>query len=301
MTNELEERQHRWSQIESLCALQIVPRTAGKGVGDTASGSRPRTSSAIAQALANVANIGGVGSGRKISSDTSPWMASSQGASTSLEQNITDLPPTYSSTIASINSASSDLPESSGVCTTATKTKNKTASVQLPTNSSVGSFLGAEKDLNRQATPGHESIMNGHAPPLQPHNQRSNATDWIASRKGSGVVTASGYHKEHGNPTPSSLASPDCSVEDQTVTLSSNPNLPAGARSKKRLSWFGSGKKDFPSESDSADNDEERRKKKVKWMWRSAVRKSSVHKMQNLQVKADGMPRTSSSEKLKAG
>ena len=77
-------------------------------------------------------------------------------------------------------------------------------------------------------------------------------------------------------------------------------NIPTG-KSKKRLSWFGK-RQDSTTESESSsapENDDET-KRKVRWLWRSAVRKSKAQR-NPANKRDDDAPVATSLEKLKSG
>lgn len=270
VTNELEERQQRWSQIESLCGFQIMSQTSfGIGKGN---GTRPRTGSAIAQALVNVANVAGVSSGRKISSSASPWSALPEG--TSQAESKEDLPPTYSAVTA--NLAASDV-----VSEKPPRDKKNSADLKCDGDncSDVEADVGKTTEIRcSDADNGHPSYQLGSTAMVN------------------GI--AESENKDHS--LEHLVSSCGASVEEETaLNGSSSSDYPAG-KHKKRLSWFGK-RQDSTTESESsaAENEEETRRK-IRWLWRSAIRKSKAQR--NAANKGDvGLLKAASMEKLKSG
>ena len=264
VTNELEERQHRWSQIESLCGFQIMSQTSfGIGKGN---GTRPRTGSAIAQALVNVANVAGVSSGRKISSSASPWKMMSD--PNTVAESKEDLPPTYSTATAKIAVADVSEREESSVDLSC----QEHGSVNCGGLSETGATSAADVETGHSRhNLDAEAMMNG-------------LTASQNTRQSLEHVLLSGVHLQ----------------EDELTTNSVSSDSPPG-KSKKRLSWFGK-RQDSTTESESssaAENEEETRKK-VRWLWRSAVRKSKAQRNTTSKSESDGTNATSL-EKLKSG
>ena len=270
VTNELEERQQRWSQIESLCGFQIMSQTSfGIGKGN---GTRPRTGSAIAQALVNVANVAGVSSGRKISSSASPWSALPEG--TSQVESKEDLPPTYSAVTA--NLAAADV-----VSEKPPRDKKNSADLKCDGDncSDVEADVGKTTEIRcSDADNGHPSYQLGSTAMVN------------------GI--AESENKDHS--LEHLVSSCGVSVEEETaLNGSSSSDYPAG-KQKKRLSWFGK-RQDSTTESESsaAENEEETRRK-IRWLWRSAIRKSKAQR--NAANKGDvGLLKAASMEKLKSG
>ena len=222
--------------------------------GITSTGTQ--NSSAIAQALVNVANVAGVSSGRKISSNARPCVASSAENSLHCDK---DLPPTYSTVAANI------------------------------------------------------AVNSGNS------NKHCDVQDVVQENVSQGVLSHNSNCSEIGIEDDQQTAS--CSAEkvelENTVKYTDHLSVPVGqvidaepindgaafesptGKSKKRLSWFGK-KQDSLSESESSsttENDEETRKK-IKWLWKSAVRKTKTERQPP--SKADNSD-TTSLEKLKSG
>lgn len=269
VTNDLEERQHRWSQIESLCGFQIMSQNSF-GVG---SAMRDRTGSAIAQALVNVANVAGVSSGRKISASASPWKALPD--TKIMEDGNEDLPPTYSSATANIAIADVSIEKSSG-----DNLENSVRSNQehglVDGHTLSGSDVKASQSLadSKSSHPklslGAEAMINGFA--------ESDTTRVSIEQS-----LSSGYSPE----------------EDALANDILSDSL--SGKNKKRLSWFGKRQDSTTeSESSSATENEDETRRKARWLWRSAVRKSKGQS--NTASKSDHVVRrTSSIEKLKSG
>lgn len=271
VTNELEERQHRWSQIESLCGFQIMSQTSfGIGKG---SGSQTNSGSAIAEALVNVANVAGVSSGRKISSSASPWKAPSV-PETGVSKE--DLPPTYSAVTANVGMHD----------------------------------LQKESSYDKANLTGQESDSGGNRKDVTRHAEK----DVVQMREKATFDTSKSHPSLHlgaqaliNGVTESEVSaksleqlSASCEkLEQDEPVLNGLPDSPTG-KSKKRLSWFGK-RQDSTTESESsvAENDDET-KRKVRWLWRSAVRKSKSQR--NPTSKSDDSATMATSvEKLKSG
>jgi len=237
VTNELQERQHRWAQIESLCGFNIVsdikPSTPGTSDG------RERKTSNVAQAIANVANIGSVGSGRKLSDNTSPPLVAGAIAGTSMIDN--DPPPTYSS-VAVQNSP--NLGGSRATSSTKAESLDPNSVSSKPQNDCemalVNRLIGGSVGSNGT---NHLVLLNGH--------------------------NSDGLTNGNMDSFSGSKNSP-----------------PAGNKTKKRISWFGSSNKRDSwtiAEADSnGDTEEEKRRKKIKWLWRSAAIKSTAKRKEQL-------------------
>lgn len=269
VTNELEERQQRWSQIESLCGFQIMSQTSF-GVGKD-NGTRSRSGSAIAQALVNVANVAGVSSGRKISSSASPWK-------TILEDNTAmeskeDLPPTYSTATAKVG-----LPDDENK--PSTPKKNSAGPEFDDFHSSCQDILPETEDVSFNMSDSHPSHQLGA-------EAMNGATNLVESK-------TSGKHPEHLVLSSGQLE------EDDPAVNGTHSESPTG-KSKKRLSWFGK-RQDSTTESESSsapENDDET-KRKVRWLWRSAVHKSKAQR-NPANKREDDAPVATSLEKLKSG
>lgn len=269
VTNELEERQQRWSQIESLCGFQIMSQTSF-GIGKD-NGTRSRSGSAIAQALVNVANVAGVSSGRKISSSASPWK-------TILEDNTAmeskeDLPPTYSTATAKVG-----LPDDENK--PSTPKKNSAGPEFDDFHSSCQDILPETEDVSFNMSDSHPSHQLGA-------EAMNGATNLVESK-------TSGKHPEHLVLSFGQLE------EDEPAVNGTHSESPTG-KSKKRLSWFGK-RQDSTTESESSsapENDDET-KRKVRWLWRSAVRKSKAQRSP-ANKREDDAPVATSLEKLKSG
>lgn len=269
VTNELEERQQRWSQIESLCGFQIMSQTSF-GVGKD-NGTRSRSGSAIAQALVNVANVAGVSSGRKISFSASPWK-------TILEDNTAmeskeDLPPTYSTATAKVG-----LPDDENK--PSTPKKNSAGPEFDDFHSSCQDILPETEDVSFNMSDSHPSHQLGA-------EAMNGATNLVESK-------TSGKHPEHLVLSSGQLE------EDDPAVNGTHSESPTG-KSKKRLSWFGK-RQDSTTESESSsapENDDET-KRKVRWLWRSAVRKSKAQR-NPANKREDDAPVATSLEKLKSG
>lgn len=215
MTNELQERQHRWSQIESLCGFNIISNVNPS----TPVPSDSRSSSNVAQALANVANIGSVGSGRKISDNNPPTQ----------EDFDNDPPPTYSSVAVQNSPNLGDCrplkaADSLEPLTVSSKAQNATERDQIPRNLSQASLVNGRSSFTNGSSNGldHPDI-NGHMDSCSNHS-------------------------------------------------------PPASKTKKK--WFGS-KKDIDFVV-NGDTEEESRRRKIKWLWRSAALKSTAKRKELL-------------------
>lgn len=224
MTNELQERQHRWAQIESLCGFNIV-----SDIKPSTPGTSDRKTSNVAQAIANVANIGSVGSGRKLSDNNPPAAAAVAG--TSLIDN--DPPPTYSS-----------------------------VAVQNSPNLGDSRQIGSTKaDPNSVSS---KTLCDMDEMAL------------VNSLNGGSIVTNGSKHLVLLNGHDS-----DPLINGNLDSFSGSKHSPPANKTKKRISWFGSSSNKRDSwtiaESDSnGDTEEENRRKKIKWLWRSAALKSTA-------------------------
>ena len=267
VTNELEERQHRWSQIESLCGFQIMSQTSF-GIGKD-NGTRSRSGSAIAQALVNVANVAGVSSGRKISSSASPWKTISEVSTESKE----DLPPTYSTATGNVGLLDA-LNEPSA------QKKNSAGPECDDVHNSFQHFTPETENVSLCTSDSHPSRQLGA-------EAMNDATNAVESK-------TSGKHPEDLVLSCGQLE------EDEPAVNGALSESPTG-KSKKRLSWFGK-RQDSTTESESSsapENDDET-KRKVKWLWRSAVRKSKAQR-NPANKREDDAPVATSLEKLKSG
>ena len=235
------------------------------GIGKS-NGTQSRTGSAIAEALVNVANVAGVSSGRKISSSASPWKTMSQ-VNTTIESKE-DLPPTYSTVTAKVGSLDAEKESSA-------EKKNL-----------------ADRDLDSDH---HENIS-------ETENMPFNVSDSHPSHQlGADAMIDSKEESKHSG-QPSEHLSLSCGQleEDEPAVNGALSESPTG-KSKKRLSWFGK-RQDSTTESESSsapENDEET-KRKVRWLWRLAVRKSKVQRNPPSKTE-DGTPMATSLEKLKSG
>lgn len=267
VTNELEERQHRWSQIEYLCGLQIMSQTSF-GVG---SAMRDRSGSAIAQALVNVANVAGVSSGRKISASASPWTSSSH--TTNVEESNEDLPPTYSIATADgrrEKSCAANLKDSVNL--------SKQDNGYSDCSGSSGTVVRASESLTSNPRSSHpknclgaEAVVNGLA---------GSETTLVTLERSS---STSGHSAE------------------EHPTANGNLSDSLSGKSKKRLSWFGKRQDSVTeSESSSTNENEEEARRKIRWLWRSAVRKSKAQSSTTNKSDQE-MISASSLEKLKSG
>lgn len=267
VTNELEERQHRWSQIESLCGFQIMSQTSF-GIGKS-NGTHPRTGSAIAEALVNVANVAGVSSGRKISSSASPWKTMSE--INTVVESKEDLPPRYSTVTANIGTLDAQKESSSD-----------------KKNSAVQEYKNLDSDQD-DLTPETE-IKSSNMSDSHPSRQLG------AEAMGDATVES----KDSGKPSEHLSLSCGQLEEDEPAVNGGLPESPTG-KSRKRLSWFGKRQDSTTeSESSSAPENEDETKRKVRWLWRSAVRKSKAQRNPASKTE-DGTPKATSLEKLKSG
>lgn len=270
VTNELEERQHRWSQIESLCGFQIMSQTSfGIGKG---SGSQTNSGSAIAEALVNVANVAGVSSGRKISSSASPWKSPSVPETADSK----DLPPTYSAATAYDSMHDVQKEPCNDIA-------NLTGQESDSEGSSKGVMRHAEKDVVQMREKASSDTSKRH-PSLHLGAQ----------------AMIIGVTKSEVSAKSLEQLSASCGKLEQDEQISNGlPDSPT-RKSKKRLSWFGK-RQDSATESESsaAENDDETRRK-VRWLWRLAVRKSKSQR--NPTIKSnDSATKATSLEKLKSG
>ena len=241
----------------------------GKG-----NGARPRTGSAIAQALVNVANVAGVSSGRKISSSASPWKTMSD--TNTLAENKEDLPPTYST--ATANKAVDDVADVS----VEKSTGDKKYSVDLSCQEHGSVNCGGLSETGATSAADVETGQSRHN--LDAEAMMNGLTASQNTCQSLEHVLLAGGHL----------------LEDEPTTNSVSSDSPSG-KSKKRLSWFGK-RQDSTTESESssaAENEEETRRK-VRWLWRSAVRKSKAQR--NTASKSEGdITNAISLEKLKSG
>ena len=240
----------------------------GKG-----SGSQTNSGSAIAEALVNVANVAGVSSGRKISSSASPWKATSVPETGGSKE---DLPPTYSAVTANVGMHD----------------------------------LQKESSYDKANLTGQESDSGGNRKDVTRHAEK----DVVQMREKATFDTSKSHPSLHlgaqaliNGVTESEVSaksleqlSASCEkLEQDEPVLNGLPDSPTG-KSKKRLSWFGK-RQDSTTESESsvAENDDET-KRKVRWLWRSAVRKSKSQR--NPTSKSDDSATMATSvEKLKSG
>lgn len=238
------------------------------GIGKS-NGTHPHTGSAIAAALVNVANVAGVSSGRKISSSASPWKTMSQ--INTVEESKEDLPPTYSTVTANVGTFDA---------------QNESPSVK---KNSV--------DLEC------DKLDNGHDDVTPETEIKSfDMSDSHPSRHlGAGAMCdAAVESKDSGQPSEHLLLTCGQLEVDETAVNGGLPESPTG-KSKKRLSWFGK-RQDSTTESESSsapENDDET-KRKVRWLWRSAVRKSKAQRNPASKTE-DGTLKATSLEKLKSG
>ena len=245
------------------------------GIGKS-NGMRPRSESAIAQALVNVANVAGVSSGRKISSSASPWKTLSESHITADSKE--DLPPTYSTVTANIAKVdvSTDKP---------TGDKKNSVDLRFEEHASVNCGDLSETDIKETGVK-CAGMENSHP----------------SHHLGAEAMTSGTAESENVGQSLEHLLqlSYEHSLKDETATNGVPSESPTG-KHKKRLSWFGK-RQDSTTESESssaAENEEETRRK-IRWLWRSAVRKSRAQK--NLPSKSeDDMPHATSLEKLKSG
>lgn len=224
-----------FKQTESLCGFNIVSDIKSS----TASGTSERKTSTVAQAIANVANIGSVGSGRKLSDSTSPPVVAVAG--TSLINN--DPPPTYSSV--AVKSYSPNLAES--------RPTGSTKAESMDPNS-VSSKTESDCDLDRKAL--------------------------VNSLNGGSVVTNGSSHLVilNGN---------DPLINGNMDSFSGSNHSPPANKTRKRISWFGSNNKRdswaiVEADSANGDSEEEKRRKKIKWLWKSAALKSTAKRKELL-------------------
>lgn len=194
------------------------------------------TGSAIAKALANCANIGSVGSGRKLSGATPPKH---------LHNKLEDLPPTYSS-VAVQNSP--DLNLSRAIDSTVVNSNG-------PVSVNARVHTGSKPDDCQPC------IVNGH------DNTSDLSTNVSVGSVGSGKTNESNLELD-----PLTL------INGNLDSFSGSKHSPPGSKGKKKLNWFGK-KSDSMHEVDlvnGAESEEEKRRKKIKWLWRSAALKSTA-------------------------
>lgn len=273
VTNELEERQHRWSQIESLCGFQIMSQTSfGIGKG---SGTRARTGSAIAEALVNVANVAGVSSGRKISSSASPWKTMS--VMETVADSKEDLPPTYSTVTANVGLLEAEKESSNDEVNLACQENDGSGSGKCGKGHSNQDVVSESKTEYFDKSNKHPSVHLG----------------------AEAMISGSAESENSGKPSEHLSLSCGKLEQDEPALNGILPDSPT-RKSKKRLSWFGK-RQDSTTESESsaAENDDET-KRKVRWLWRSAVRKSKAQRNSASKTE-DGMTLAASLEKLKSG
>ena len=265
VTNELEERQHRWSQIESLCGFQIMSQTSF-GIGKT-NGAHPRTGSAIAEALVNVANVAGVSSGRKISSSASPWKTMSE--INTAKGKKEDLPPTYSLVTTNVGSLDAQNESASG--------KKNLADQEYD-----------DHDSDHDARP--ETVIYSFSM-ADSHPSHQLGAEALGDAKGES--NNSGKPSEH-------LTLSCAHLQEDESAVNGAPESPTG-KSRKRLSWFGKRQDSTTeSESSSAPENDDDNKRRVRWLWRSAIRKSKAQRNPASKTE-DGTPVATSLEKLKSG
>lgn len=239
---------------------------------------RDRSGSAIAQALVNVANVAGVSSGRKISASASPWTSSSD--TTNVEESNEDLPPTYSIAIANKPAATADGRREKSCAANLKDSVNlsKQDNGRSDCSGSSGTVVRASDSLTsnpRSSHPKHclgaEAMVNGFA---------ESETTLVTLERSS---STSGH-------------SPD-----EHPTANGNLSDSLSGKSKKRLSWFGKRQDSATeSESSSANENEEEARRKIRWLWRSAIRKSKAQSSTTNKSDQEMMS-ASSLEKLKSG
>lgn len=236
------------------------------GIGKT-NGAHPRTGSAIAEALVNVANVAGVSSGRKISSSASPWKTMSEINTT--KGNKEDLPPTYSTVTANMDPLDAQNESLSG-----------------KKNSADQEFDDRDSDLDAEPETEIASFTFGDS-----HPSHQLGTEAMGDAKGE--LNNSGKPSEH-------LTLSCAHLEEEEPAVNGAPESPTG-KSRKRLSWFGKRQDSTTeSESSSAPENEDDNKRRVRWLWRSAVRKSKAQRNPASKPE-DCTPVATSLEKLKSG
>lgn len=193
-----------------------------------------KTGSTVAKALANVANIGSVGSGRKLSDNNTVAPAESAFDN--------DPPPTYSS-VAVQNSP--NLNESRSV--------SKDSMDPISVSSNTQNDCEVDRLLQPcQLVNGRSSLING--------------TNLSVLVNGHDPVIINGNMDSFSTSKPHSP--------------------PPNKTSKKRMSWFGSKRDSWnsaePDSNGAADTEEEKRRKKIKWLWRSAAFKSTAKRREQL-------------------
>lgn len=239
-------------------------------------GTRSRTGSAIAQALVNVANVAGVSSGRKISSSASALKVLSEADTVSDSKE--DLPPTYSTVTANKAVTNVNNDESSG---------DKKNSVDLRSQE-----YGSIKCNEVRETVGTETGITCDVKSSHPSHQLGSE----AMGDGMAELENTSQSVEH------LLSSCRHSLEDIEPTTNGVLSESPTGKSKKRLSWFGK-RQDSTTESESssaAESNEEETRRKVRWLWRSAVHKSKAQRNTASKL-ADDVPNATSLEKLKSG
>ena len=320
VTNELEERQQRWSQIESLCGLhiQVVSNHSLVSVASQSTGVRARTNSSIAQALVGCANIGSVGSGRKLSSTKKPQLGASPPAVSvnPLTSSSGNLPPTYSMAVME--------GEDEAVVTSSVVGAENVADTRLePTkkDQSTSPLHRPEKPQSEQTASTLLETINYHAESLDGSgpsgscNRKASGETLI--RRSSSAAACSNINSHDGATTTAGsshprVLRPKSDPGSRTVACKSTEVLtdsprgsPTGFKSKKRHSWFS--KKIATNEDSEAETfstgstDEESRRKKVKRLWKMAVRNSRSERRQNGKNPLKKDQQSPLSEKLKAG
>ena len=245
------------------------------GVG---SAMRDRSGSAIAQALVNVANVAGVSSGRKISASASPWKSSLD--TTDLKESDEDLPPTYSSATANIPVAAADRRREK-LCA-----GNLKDSVNLSSQDYGCNDYGGSSETVVRAS---ESVASD---PRGSHPKHCLGAEAMVNGFGESETTLVTLER--------SSSTSGHSLEEHP-TANGNLSDSLSGKSKKRLSWFGKRQDSVTeSESSSANENEEEARRKIRWLWRSAVRKSKAQSSTTNKSDQE-MISASSLEKLKSG
>ena len=231
------------------------------GIGKS-NGNHRRTGSAIAEALVNVANVAGVSSGRKISSSATPWKTISE--TDTATESKDDLPPTYSTVTANVG----------------TLDVQKEPAVE-------------KKNLGDQ---GCNDLDSNHHD-LTPEKE---ATSYNMSNSHSSHQLGAGAMNDSDKPSEHLSLSCGQLEEDEPAVNGVLPESPT-VKSRKRLSWFGKRQDSITeSESSSAPENEDETRRKVRWLWRLAVRKSKGQS-NPVSKTEDGAPMATSLEKLKSG
>lgn len=306
VTNEMEERQQRWSQIESLCGLNIqeisnysLGTVAGKSVPK-----RSRSNSVVAQALAGCANIGSIGSGRKLSSEKQPQLniSSSPSSTSPASSSSRDMPPTYSTAVMeSQNEMLSDSLLERTMKDQSTSPLHKPGTPQSDTTSQILETVDSHGEpqtgsgANRIKKKNNEVVMR----------RSSSAIACVASDSAaSGTSSSQRVLRPNSDPGSKVL---DCMSKDLcAVSPKGSPN---GSKSRRRQSWFSrkrTGSEDVFDETESIQSfgslDEESRHKKMKRLWRMAINSSRVQRRQNgKNVAGKKDQQAKLNEKLKAG